>query len=123
MTATARVSPRSAPGLPPRRPGASPEARHVGRSARPRLRRLAVLTVLAVALVLVTFVYCQIQISQTAVARSAADARLADETARIESLRNEVAQLESPARIVAEARRLGFVTPERTEFLSVRRGS
>ena len=125
--AKARPRPPARPskGIPPRLAerlrDESPDGKseQVGRAADPRLRRLAILSILSVVIILVAFVYCQIQISQAAVARAAATARAEAESTRIEALRSRVAQLQSPGRIVAEAQRLGFVTPETVAFLPV----
>jgi cell division protein FtsL len=74
-----------------------------------------------VTLLLGGFVYTQIQISQSAVARSVVEGKVAAEAVRIEQLRSEVARLESPARVMDEARRMGMVVPETVEFLRLRR--
>ena len=75
--------------------------------------------ILGVAVILGLFVYTQIQISQAAVARAEIDAHAAVESARLESLRSRVAALESPARILSEARRLGMVPPDSVEYVTV----
>src|SRR2546421_11803940 len=76
------------------------------RGRRRSHRRVAVGVLLTVMLVLGSFVSTQIQISQAAGSRAEVDAQLAAEEASIESLRADVAALQSPARIMDEARRM-----------------
>jgi cell division protein FtsL len=70
--------------------------------------------------VLGAFVYLQIQISQSSVSLSRVESTATAEDTRIESIRTRVAELGSPGRIVAEAKRLGLVAPPVVEFLRIR---
>jgi cell division protein FtsL len=112
--------------LPRRRTEAEPRRRHlrVVRPARPRLglslspRAGVILTVLAfVALFGVAVSHALLIQNQANV--DALDERVAQEQARYEELRLEVAQLESPQRISTEAQQdLGMVAPGDTEWLT-----
>ena len=93
-------------------------ARDQAARARRRSRR-PVLLILLVATLLAILAVTQIQISQDAYQRAELEDQLTEEVTRIDSLRSQVAELESPARIVTEAGRLGMVMPDKVEFLRV----
>jgi cell division protein FtsL len=78
---------------------------------------LGVLAVVSVMVLLCALVENQIQVSQAAVERAQVDAQTAADSVEIETLKAQVASLESPAHIIEEARRIGMVVPGKIEFL------
>lgn len=82
-----------------------------GRSqARIGLRQLAWL-LLAVAMFFL-LIYSRIFLDRAAFQISSLESQISEQEARFDELRLEVAQLESPQRIYAEAVRMGMVLPE-----------
>lgn len=115
-----------APAPQPRRspaPAAPRDPRHlrvVAPSERVRRRLTPAAGVVLTALVFVTLF--AVAISQTVLVQGqirldALDGQLATEQARYQVLRKEVAEAESPARVVAAAEALGMVTPEDLVYL------
>lgn len=86
---------------------------------RRRARALALLASLVVATALFGLVAANVVLAQNQFALETLEDRAAAEEARYERLRLQVAQLESPERIVAAAQeRLGMVPPETITYLS-----
>ena len=67
-------------------------------------------TLLAVAVAHTVLVEGQVRLDEL-------DAQLVEEQARYQELRTEVAELESPARIVQAAHDMGMVTPDDLQYL------
>lgn len=86
---------------------------------RRRARRVIGLTVLFVIAALFGLVSSHVVLTQGQFRLEQLEAEAADEQARFERLRLQVAQLESPERIVAAAQeRLGMVPPPGVKYLS-----
>jgi cell division protein FtsL len=131
MTATqVQRAPRRAPAPAPAPPPPPPKARPPLRVVRPeetrravdRRRRARVLTALAVVFVVASLfglVSSHVVLTQGQFRLEQLERKAADEQARFERLRLQVAQLESPERIVAAAQeRLGMVPPPGVKYLS-----
>ncbi len=121
LAMTPAVAPEHAP-VPRPRPAERPNhLRVVAPSERVRRRRItpamAVIltaalfaTLLAVAVAHTVLVEGQVRLDRL-------DARLVEEQARYQELRTQVAELESPARIVQAAQQQGMVTPDDLVYL------
>lgn len=118
----ARATPASSP-----RPGSTPARRtapplRVVRPVPRRRRRARLVTVLVSMAVLVSLfglVASHVMLTQGQFRLDTLRTRTASEQARYERLRLEVAELESPSRIVATAQeRLGMVPPPSVTYLS-----
>lgn len=123
MTAVVRPSTRPArrpPAPAPDRPALEvvTEARTAPRSRRrTRILTVGVLVVMATCLLSLTAFHVKLAEGQFELRRLQAEA--AEQQARYERLRLQVAELESPARIVASAQeRLGMVPPPGVTYLS-----
>ena len=127
MTAT-RTAARTAEGAPtrrPARPARAPHLRVVPRDYRSlearqrRARRLGTLAVVLVGVMVFGLVVAHVALGQGQLRLDRLTARAAADEARNERLQLEVAQLESPERIVAAAQeRLGMVPPPGVTYLS-----
>ena len=127
MTATrtaARTAER-APARRPARPARAPHLRVVPRDYRSlearqrRARRLGTLAVVLVGVMVFGLVVAHVALGQGQLRLDRLTARAAADEARNERLQLEVAQLESPERIVAAAQeRLGMVPPPGVTYLS-----
>ena len=115
--------PALTPAPAPRR-GARRPPLHVVRNDRPvarraRARLLGVLFLLGVGAALFGLVASHVALTQGQFELDRLEARAAEEQARYERLRLQVAELESPARVVAAAQeRLGMVPPPGVTYLS-----
>lgn len=136
MTATAQPSARVAaqaahaaplhsPGAPqPKRPPlrvVEPGERRPRRRGEPKARRrlLAVSAVLFAAVLLFGLVAAHVLLTQNQFRLQRVQRQAAEEQARYERLRAQVAELESPGRIVAAAQeRLGMVPPNSVKYLT-----
>ena len=123
MTAT-RTAER-APARRPARPARAPHLRVVPRDYRSlqarqrRARRLGTLAVVLVGVMVFGLVVAHVALGQGQLRLDRLTARAAADEARNERLQLEVAQLESPERIVAAAQeRLGMVPPPGVTYLS-----
>ena len=127
MTATqVERAPRRAPAPAPSSPKARPPLRVVReeetRRAVDRRRRARILTALTVCIVVASLfglVASHVVLTQGQFRLERLEAKAAEEQARFERLRLQVAQLESPERVVAAAQeRLGMVPPPGVKYLS-----
>ena len=113
---------RSAP-RPAERPASAPNPRHlrvVAPSERVRRRLTPVTGVLLTALLFATLFAIAIAhtlLVQGQIRLDDLDSKLTVEQARYQRLRTEVAEMESPARVVAAAEELGMVSPEDLVYL------
>lgn len=120
--ATATAQPRRAPAhVAPKRPPlrvVQPGERTAADQRR-RTRRWAVCTVLLVACGLFGLVVSHVLLTQNQFRLERLQRQAAAEQARFERLRLQVAELESPGRIVAAAQeRLGMVSPPSVKYLT-----
>jgi cell division protein FtsL len=133
MTATAQPSARAAatataPARRPDREAARPPLRVVqpgerqrrGRGRAPRHTRLLIFsTVLLAGMLLFGLVAAHVMLTQNQFRLEKTQRQAAEEQARYERLREQVAELESPGRIVAAAQeRLGMVPPASVKYLT-----
>lgn len=113
---------RSAP-RPAERPASAPNPRHlrvVAPSERVRRRLTPATGVLLTALLFATLFAIAIAhtlLVQGQIRLDDLDSKLTVEQARYQRLRTEVAEMESPARVVAAAEELGMVSPEDLVYL------
>ena len=126
---TATVSPQRASQLPSRAPRPRPAERPnprpnhlrvVAPSDRARRRLTPGLAVLLSAALFVTLLAVAVShtmLVQGQVRLDDLDAQLVEEQARYQELRTEVAELESPTRIVQAANDMGMVTPDDLQYL------
>jgi cell division protein FtsL len=131
VTAPAHATPRAATAAataPVRTPAARPQRpplRVVGpgekaaRDHRSRARLVAVSTVLLVAVALFGVVVAHVVLTQNQFRLEKLQRQAAEQQARYERLRLQVAEMESPERIVAAAQeRLGMVSPPTVKYLT-----
>lgn len=118
--AAVAVAPQPAPGP---RPAPTPRPDHL-RVVAPadRVRRtltpgLAVLLTAGLFAMLLAVAVAQTVLVQGQVRLDDLDAQLAEEQARYQELRKEIAEMESPERVVAEAQAQGMVTPDDLVYL------
>jgi cell division protein FtsL len=111
-------------GAPPRRHESQRELSVVRRQARTRVRRRRAIALLMAFGVLAggllfSVVVAHVAITQNQFRLERLEARALDEQAQYERLRLQVAEMESPGRVVAEAQqRLGMVQPHEVTYLS-----
>jgi hypothetical protein len=126
VTPAPAVRPAASAGAPviDRHPRHARHARHLEVVAPPAPRwqlrtgptfALGVFLAFAIAFAVVA---CQVVLLQGQQRLDEVDAGIATETDRYQQLRLEVAELEAPARIVAEAARLGMVPPPEVTYLT-----
>lgn len=103
-------------------PYASKRAKRATRAAEhaggPRIVPLAFFTVLVIA-VFFSMIYLRIALDRSAFELDTLDGQIAVEESRQLDLRLELAQLQNPERIVAQAEQIGLVYPEETIALVV----
>jgi cell division protein FtsL len=111
----------AAPATPAPRPAPRPNHLRVVAPAERRRRRLtsgtAVLLTAALFATLLAVAMAQTVLVQGQVRLDALDSQLTTEQARYQELRKDVAELESPARVVDAARQQGMVTPDDLVYL------
>ncbi len=121
MTAPVRAPRRQPPAAPSRRPQLEVvKTEQLAEAARRRLvRRLAVTATVASALCLFGVVVAHVVLTQNQFRLDQLRAVSSSQQAEYDRLRLEVAELESPRRIVADAQqRLGMITPPRVVYLA-----
>jgi cell division protein FtsL len=126
--ATTRAATAAAVAVPARAPKAAPKRpplRVVGpgeraaRDHRSRARLVAVSTVLLVAVALFGVVVAHVVLTQNQFRLEKLQRQAAEQQARYERLRLQVAEMESPERVVAAAQeRLGMVPPPTVKYLT-----
>jgi cell division protein FtsL len=117
----AAVAPARAPKAAPRRPPLRVVApgERAARDHRSRARLVAVSTVLLVAMALFGVVVAHVVLTQNQFRLEKLQRQAAEQQARYERLREQVAELESPARVVSAAQeRLGMVAPPTVKYLT-----
>jgi cell division protein FtsL len=123
MTATISAPQRIAAPAPAPRPRPAERPNHlrvVAPSERARRRLtpgMAVLLTAAMFATLLALAVAHTVLVEGQVRLDSLDAQLVDEQARYQQLRTEVAELESPTRIVQAAQDMGMVTPVDLEYL------
>lgn len=109
-----RVAPRPAPEVQPRHLRVVPPAERVRRRLTPATGVLCTgllfVTLFAIAIAHALLVQGQIRLDGF-------DTQLSAEQARYEALRKDVAEMESPSRVVAAAQELGMVAPDDLVYL------
>ena len=114
------VAPSRAPAARPKAPSRPGHLRVVVPSKRRRLRvspALVVGSLLLVVAVAFGVAIAQVFLAQGQVRLDQMEAELISEQSRYQTLRKDVAELESPSRIVAAAEKQGMVVPEDVVYL------